>query len=99
MSQIVVDESRILFSTGRSVLANGGIIGIRAGSRLDENDITIFEGYDGPLDPGGSIQGPNGEYVPYDAPDHGLTADERKELALYCIKLWMRYGGLSAPKG
>ena len=78
--------------------ANNGIVGIRARHQWDdESDLPCFvsEGYDGALDPGDMIKDASGEYVPYDAPDHGLTAKERKELAIYCIDLWMRYGGLN----
>lgn len=79
-----IDEhDRVIFSTGKTVYAHMGIIGIRPSLR-------VTEGYDGGFpawqDGWGSGEG------------SALTPGERQELADFMIALWSEFRAAAAPK-
>lgn len=68
-----IEKDTITFSSGNTAYANCGIIGIN-------DELNIFEGYDG------SIDWPTSDWK-----TTKLTADDMRELADYMIVLWQRF--------
>ena len=69
-------------STGKTIDANQGIIGI-------DEDLDVYEGYDGHI-----------PLVDYDWDPEGpheltLTAEERRELSALMVDRWTRFGRLT----
>jgi hypothetical protein len=76
-AKILDDGDRIVFSTGRSVSPNRGIVGLSP-------ELEVFEGYDGQLEADGAWE--------HDMrPRSDLTPVERSELAELMIERWQRY--------
>jgi NAD(P)H-nitrite reductase large subunit len=68
---MMIDSTgEVMFSTGKEYYANKGIIGIDA-------NLTVYDGYDGIMDPGHT--------------QIRFTSEERRELADYMIRLWEMY--------
>lgn len=73
---IDTDRDTIRFSSGRSAYTHRGIVGI------DQN-LSLFEGYDG------SIDWPTQDWKPAASGD--LTAADMRELADLMIETWCRF--------
>ena len=70
-----ISEDKTIFSTGKEVYTNCGIIGLSLSDPAD-SDWQVSEGYDGGF----------GGYCTED-----LTSEERVELANYMIDLWQQF--------
>ena len=70
-----VDRDKLIFSTGRRIIANGGIIGLAP-------DLEVSEGYDGTI---------YNDYIEEFEEEHRLTPAEVNELADYMVALWGKW--------
>lgn len=74
---MIIDDNKVIFSTGKVMRANLGIIGISP-------DLSVTEGYDG------VFHSPREQWMSDDDYD-GLTMEEQTELADYMIATWTRF--------
>lgn len=82
-----VKEDGFVLSSGREVYANRGIIGINP-------ELEISEGYDSGIHLGPSYELKDGQVVK--APGSIWTADEKREMADYMMRLWAAFGAEAA---
>lgn len=75
-----VEGNSLLFSSGKVVYANNGIVGLGSGAGYYYGK--VFEGYDGAIRESQAAEDPDGD---------GLTNAECRELADYMIAEWSRY--------
>lgn len=81
----MIDADNLLLSTGTSLYANCGIIGI-------DPDLTLSHGYDGPIyTPARHIEGEDIDDGIDDGIDNDLTSPECIELADYVIERWTKF--------
>lgn len=76
---MIVDDDKVIFSSGKEISVNGGVIGIN--EHLD-----IHGGYDNGI-PLQEFDDDQNEILLF-------TKEERQELASYMIELWKEFGAL-----